>query len=256
MRWQKFTGWRVSTRVPLIVRVPEGTPGLPQGTEPGSRCGKPVSLLSLFPTLTELAAIPPKTDNDGPSLVRLLQNPNAEWPHVALTYLQEPGSYGLSDERWRYIHYADGGEELYDIQTDPHEWHNLADSPDQHAKLRDLRGMAPREFAPVPRRRNPSLEELNWHPAGESPVPASRPKGSECEIVITNQRVEGVDMYVVNAQGEWESRGSIQSGWRFSRKTRPGTVWIITDAQKKLLGHFVLGDGSGRVTLPPSPVNK
>ena len=74
--------------------------------------------------------------------------------------------------------------------------------------------------------------------------------------MITNLRVEGVDMYVVNAQGEWESRGSIQSGWRFSRRTRPGTVWIITDAGKKLLGHFVLGDGSARVTLTPSPVSK
>jgi arylsulfatase A-like enzyme len=101
MRWQKFTGWRVSTRVPLIVRVPKGTPGLPLGTSPGAKCGKPVSLLSLFSTLTELAAIPPKTDNDGPSLVRLLQNPKADWPHVALTYLKEPGSYGLSGERWR-----------------------------------------------------------------------------------------------------------------------------------------------------------
>ena len=256
MRWQKFTGWRVSTRVPLIVRAPKGTPGLPQGTKPGARCGKPVSLLSLFSTLTELASLPPKTDNDGPSLVRLLQNPKADWPHVALTYLKEPGSYGLSGERWRYIHYADGGEELYDIQTDPHEWNNLAYSPDQQAKLGEMRGMAPKEFAPVARPKNPSLKELSWHPAGESPIPASLPKGSECEIVITNLRVEGVDMYIVNAQGEWESRGSIQSGWRFSRKTQPGTVWVITDAQKKQLGHFVLGEGSGRVTLPPSLVSK
>ena len=30
--WQKFAGWRVCTRVPLIVRVPAGTPGLAQGT--------------------------------------------------------------------------------------------------------------------------------------------------------------------------------------------------------------------------------
>ncbi len=46
--WQKFTAWRVCTRVPLIVRVPAGTPGLPQGTKAGSTCGQPVNLLSLL----------------------------------------------------------------------------------------------------------------------------------------------------------------------------------------------------------------
>ena len=34
--WQKFTAWRVCTRVPLIMRVPKGTSGV---------CSKPVSLL-------------------------------------------------------------------------------------------------------------------------------------------------------------------------------------------------------------------
>ena len=33
-------------------------------------------------------------------------------------------------ERWRYIHYADGSEELYDMQNDPHEWTNLAGKPE------------------------------------------------------------------------------------------------------------------------------
>ena len=60
--WQKFTAWRVCTRVPLIVRVPAGTPGLPQGTQAGARAAKPVNLLSLFPTLTELAGLPDKKD--------------------------------------------------------------------------------------------------------------------------------------------------------------------------------------------------
>jgi arylsulfatase A-like enzyme len=27
--WQKFTGWRVCARVPLMIRVPKGAPGLP-----------------------------------------------------------------------------------------------------------------------------------------------------------------------------------------------------------------------------------
>ncbi len=66
--WQKFTAWRVCTRVPLIIRAPRGTPGLPQGTQAGTTCDQPVNLLSLFPTLTQLAGLPDKKTNDGPSL--------------------------------------------------------------------------------------------------------------------------------------------------------------------------------------------
>ena len=36
------------------------------------------------------------------------------------------GNYSVGSDRWRLIHYRDGSEELYDHQSDPHEWHNLA----------------------------------------------------------------------------------------------------------------------------------
>ncbi|MBL8187590.1 MAG: DUF4976 domain-containing protein, partial [Acidobacteria bacterium] len=36
------------------------------------------------------------------------------------------GNHSVRSERWRYIRYADGSEELYDCQTDPNEWTNLA----------------------------------------------------------------------------------------------------------------------------------
>lgn len=250
MRWQKFTGWRVSTRVPFIVRVPKATPGLPRGTLPGTVCDSPVSLLSLYPTLTELAGIPAKTDNDGPSLMPLLRDTQSVWPHVALTSLQDPGSYGLSARRWRYIHYADGGEELYDIQNDPYEWVNLANSPQHQAVLEELRGRAPKKFAPIARAKHETLEELIWVPVGNALPDKSDSTGEPCEIMITNRMATGVDMYIVNNEGEWESRGSIQSGWRFNRQTSPGTVWIITDAKKNVHGHFVIGANSGKITIP------
>ena len=50
---------------------------------------------------------------------------------------------------WRYIHYFDGGEELYDIANDPHEWTNLAATPDRVAKLAEMRALAPQEVAPL-----------------------------------------------------------------------------------------------------------
>jgi len=147
--WQKFTGWRVCTRVPLIIRVPKNTPGLPNGTKAGSRSSRPVSLLSLFPTLTRLCGLPRKPDNDGPSLVPLLKDPMARWPHTALTHLNRPGNYAISTDDWRYIHYADGGEELYHISTDPFEWKNLAKVAEHAAKLAKLRTLAPKNPKPV-----------------------------------------------------------------------------------------------------------
>jgi hypothetical protein len=36
----------------------------------------------------------------------------------------------LRSQRWRYIRYADGGEELYDHANDPNEWTNLASRPE------------------------------------------------------------------------------------------------------------------------------
>ena len=146
--WQKFTAWRVCTRVPLMIRVPSGTPGLVEGTQAGTRCDAPVNLLSLFPTLTDLAGLPLNPASSGPSLVPLLHDATSSWPHVSLTYLNEPGAYGLSGKNHRLIHYANGDEELYDIKVDPFEWNNLAKSADRKHLMDTLRGQAPVVFAP------------------------------------------------------------------------------------------------------------
>lgn len=43
--------------------------------------------------------------------------------------------HAVRDDRWRYIRYADGGEELYDHANDPYEWTNVAAQP-EHADLK------------------------------------------------------------------------------------------------------------------------
>jgi len=147
--WQKFTGWRVCDRVPLMVRVPKGAAGLPEGTQAGSVCSRPVSLVDLYATLTELCGIPAKADIESRSLVPLLRDPASSWPLFAITHLDHPQNYALSTERWRYLHYLDGGEELYDIETDPLEWANLASKPEHAAKLAEMRSLAPKTLAPI-----------------------------------------------------------------------------------------------------------
>lgn len=147
--WQKFTGWRIGTRVPLMVRVPKGTPGLTAGTTAGSVCDKPVCLVDLFGTLTELCGLPPKADLASRSLVPLLRDPKAHWPHAAVTHLDVPANYAISTERWRYLHYLGDEEELYYIANDPHEWTNLAIKPEHAAKLAEMRALAPQPRAPL-----------------------------------------------------------------------------------------------------------
>jgi len=248
--WQKFTGWRVCTRVPLIVRVPDGVPGLSRGTRAGSTCTKPVNLLSLFPTLTELAGLPHKADNDGPSIVPLLGNPQANWPHVSVTHLDKPGSYGLSAERWRYIHYASGDEELYDNKTDPYEWTNLATLAGHAAKLEGLRALAPKTFASFVPPMDKSLPKLKWYPASELQTPASKPDGDKFDIVFFNKYKDQVKLCAMDRQGKPISRGSIASGWRIRRSTKPGSVWLVTDTEDKPLGYLIVGDRSAQAVIP------
>ena len=247
--WQKFTAWRVCTRVPMIVRVPAGVPGLKEGTTAGGTCSRPVSLLSLFSTLTELSGLPAKTEIDGPSLVPLLKNPKAEWPHVAITYLGEPGSYGLSEERWRMIHYASGDEELYDIEKDRYEWANLATQPEHADRLANLRSRAPTKFAELVPASDASLPKLAWHPA-DATAPASKPDGDPFKVVFTNQRRGPVKVFWMDRQGQPKSRGTLNSGWRKPLTTRPGAVWLITDADEKPLGYFLVGDRTANAIIP------
>ncbi len=248
--WQKYTAWRLCTRVPLIIRAPVGTPGLSEGTTAGSVCNRPANLVSLFPTLTELAGLPAKLDNDGPSLVPLLKNPTAEWPHVSVTYLSEPGSFGLSADKWRLIHYANGDEELYDSINDRYEWTNLAGQPEHAAQLNRLRDLAPTSFAPKIPPSDASLTKLEWQVATNETAPASQPDGNPFQVVFINQSEATVKLHWMDRSGKPKLYGEIESGQRQRQQTRPGAVWLITDESDQSLGHFVVGDRTAQAIIP------
>lgn len=139
--WEKFALWEKTTRVPLVF----AGPGVAQG-----EVEAPVSLVDLYPTLLELAGLPPKADLDGRSLTPLLRDPQADWDHPAVMSYGV-GNHAVRSARWRYIRYADGSEELYDHRDDPHEHRNVVSQhPGAVAALR----------AHLPEREAPPVETL------------------------------------------------------------------------------------------------
>ena len=129
--WGKWTGWERSTKVPLIVAPPKAQAGR---FAVGSQSPRPVSLLDLYPTVTEMsgAAAP---ELDGESLVPLLGEPDRDTGRAVVTMFDR-GNASLRTDRWRLIRYNDGSQELYDHQSDPNEWNNLIDSA-EHATQRN-----------------------------------------------------------------------------------------------------------------------
>lgn len=134
--WEKFALWENTTHVPLIVVAPEHT-------SPNTRCNTPVSLLDLYPTLIELCGLESPPQNlEGNSLVQLLSRPESERERVAIT-TQGLNNHSVRSRQHRYIQYADGTEELYDHEKDPHEWTNLASDNQYAATKRHLASFVP-----------------------------------------------------------------------------------------------------------------
>jgi arylsulfatase A-like enzyme len=130
----KNTLWDRGTKVPLIFAGP--------GVRSGQLCGRPAELLDIYPTLVELCGLPARQDLEGTSLVPQLRNAQAPRERPAITSHNQ-GNHAIRSERWRYIHYADGSEELYDMQADPGEWTNLAGDERYAAVMAEQRAWLP-----------------------------------------------------------------------------------------------------------------
>jgi arylsulfatase A-like enzyme len=119
--WRKFALWEEATRAPLIWVAP----GV---TKAGGVCRHPVDFMTIYPTLCDLAGVAVPSHVEGGSIRSLLADPQAPWDRPALTTYHR-NNHSLRSEQWRYIRYADGGEELYDHDVDEYEWKNVAGDP-------------------------------------------------------------------------------------------------------------------------------
>lgn len=155
--WNKYKPWEASVKVNFMIKAPGYKPAV---------VDKTVELLSIYPTLVELAGLPKKDSIDGISLVPLLKNTSLEWNHPVVTsHWDEDGSNGgwqsVRDNRYRYIRYVKtGDEELYDLQNDPEEWNNLIKNPIYQGVKDELSQVAPKTMTPLG----------TW---GETPTPLS-----------------------------------------------------------------------------------
>jgi arylsulfatase A-like enzyme len=129
-------------RVPWIVKWPGVTPA-------ESECSVPVVSNDFFPTLAEIAKARIASANDGVSLVPLLKNPAApldrraiywHYPHFSNQGGQPGGAVRMG--RFKLIERYERGElELYDLEQDLSEQHNLAEKlPKQAAELKRMLG--------------------------------------------------------------------------------------------------------------------
>jgi len=245
--WQKFTGWRASTRVPLMIKVPKNcSASLPNGTQSGTIYDHPVTLLSLYNTLTDLCGIP-KQPVDSTSIVPTLKNPSKKLNEVALTFLHKVGSVAVSGTDWRYIHYTNGDHELYNIKKDPYEWENLATKPEYAARIKAMRAHVPTKFAQfVP----PSDEALGAliYVKGVG-FPASDFDGPIYKIAFMNKTEQQVAVFAVTKKNSLKKSGVIGAAKKLRLNAEAGSVWVIQSLKGENLGYFKVLDRNAKAVI-------
>lgn len=155
----KNTLWHESTRVPYIF----AGPGI---HEKGKQSYAPVELLDLFPTLVELAGLPAKKNLEGISLVPLLKNVNHNRTRPAIC-THGPGNHAVITGQWRFIQYADGSRELYNLAEDRYEWNNLAKQKGYEPVMEKLAGYLPESATPADGNKTRLIEMIDGEPYWE-----------------------------------------------------------------------------------------
>ena len=136
--WRKSYAYEPSAHIPMLMRWPSGLISAARG----QNLPQPVELRDLLPTFMEAASAPLNREIDRRSLLSLVRNSGAGWREYIdlehnITYSPENHWNALTDGRLKYIFHArDGEEQLFDLESDPHELQDLASDPRYEPKLR------------------------------------------------------------------------------------------------------------------------
>ena len=125
--WQKSNLHEEVTRVPVIISAPGLKPGRTQSF---------AELMDIYPTLCSLLKVPIPKSVLGKSLLPTLRDPTISPRTNALSLNR--GSHSLRTDRWAYMKYKNGDEELYDMIKDPAQFSNLAKKKEYQATKTQL----------------------------------------------------------------------------------------------------------------------
>lgn len=142
----KRTMHEASIRIPMVMRYPKLNAGQ------AKRESAQVLTVDVAPTLCELAGVEPLPNIHGRSMVKLLNSGDEQWRKAWLYHYNyekqfpyTPNIRGIRTDRWKLIRYphGDGGPdrhlgELYDLQADPQESHNLINLPEHQPLVKQL----------------------------------------------------------------------------------------------------------------------
>ena len=134
-----------AVRVPLIVADPRPQADATRGTV----CDRLVEAIDLVPSFIEIAGgTPPRHIVEGRSLLPLLRGEDVPWRRVAISEadysmlearlalgqpIPECRLFMVRDERFKLIHATGYRPILYDLATDPEEFHDLGADPAHEA---------------------------------------------------------------------------------------------------------------------------
>lgn len=133
--WGKHQTWQETTRVPFFI----AGAGLPKDV----KVDETVGLIDIYPTLIDLCKLTKPHEMDGQSLAYILENPAASRDRDLFIPHHNRGTYAVVNQNWRFIHYDNDSEELYDLKNDPNEYDNLANKEKFNDVKARLRNVAP-----------------------------------------------------------------------------------------------------------------
>jgi len=135
-RFRKGEPYEGCAKIPLLICGSQET-----GIQPRQVSSRPVCLEDLMPTLLELAGVPVPEGVEGASLVPILrgeERPIRPWLHSEHAPVGDliAGYHFITDGKLKYVwRPRDGAEQLFDIDNDPHERHDLADTAEKEELL-------------------------------------------------------------------------------------------------------------------------
>ncbi len=130
--WAKDSFFEWAMRIPTLVSIP--------GTAGSEWVERPVSLVDLFPTVLDIAGIPPTQLAEpaaGSSMLDAIGSTGVDGPDVCGEYAAEAAAAPvvmIRRGRYKYIHSDTDPPQLFDLEADPHERTNLATDP-EHASV-------------------------------------------------------------------------------------------------------------------------